>query len=182
MKRRLLAAVAASAMIIAAVVPSTAMAAAPVRHFQRVPLAKIDPAFKPWLADPSHKVTAVLQLSDDPALAVPGLTKAQQRTKAGTLRANQGKLDGSIKADGGRVVGRYQYAYNGIKVQATGPQLTRLAALPGVVAVKPVRTYTRDNVNAIPYIQAPAAWQYNGATGAGETIALIDFGHRLHPC
>ena len=61
-------------------------------------------------------------------------------------------------------------------MRATGAHLAELAALPGVVAVRPLRTYTPDNLNAVPYVGAPTAWQYSGATGAGETIAVIDTG------
>ena len=70
-------------------------------------------------------------MADDPALAVAGLSKAQQKTRANTLRTRQQGLDGKIKAAGGKVTGRYQYAYNGVRVQAKATKLAALAALPG---------------------------------------------------
>jgi len=176
MYRRLLAALAASAMLVAAVVPATALADSPTRHIQRAELAKIDPSFRPYMADSKRQVTVVLQLAADPALAVAGLTKDQQRTRAGEIRTGQNALDGRISKAGGRVQARYQYAYNGIKVKASGSHLAALAAIPGVVAIRPLRTYELTNANAVPYIGAPTAWQTGGATGAGETIAVIDSG------
>jgi minor extracellular serine protease Vpr len=176
MYRRLLAALAASAVLVAAVVPATAFAAPPSRQIQRAELAKIDPSFKPYLADASRQVTVVLQLSGTPALGVAGLTKTQERAHAAKLRTGQGRLDAGIRAAGGRVQGRYQYAYNGIKVRVTSKSLTKLAALPGVVAIRPLRAYTPSNTTAVPYIGAPAAWQDAGVTGAGQTIAVIDTG------
>lgn len=179
--RRLVIALATVSLLLGAL-PSAATAAGPtaaggpVRHIQRVDLQKIDPSFRPYLADANRQLTVVLQLAADPAVVIPGLTNAQRRTKASQLRATQGALDGSIKALGGKVRDRFQYAYNGIKVQTTGNRLASLAALPGVIAVRRLQTYTPDNINAVPYIGAPAAWQTGGATGAGQTIAIIDTG------
>jgi subtilisin family serine protease len=175
-RKRLAVALAASAMIVAVAMPTGAVAATPTRQIGRATIGKIDPSFRPFLGDSKRQVTAVLQLSGDPAVAVPGLTKAQQKTHAASIRSSQAAIEKSVKADGGRVVARYQYAYNGIKVRATGAQLAKMAQLSGVVAVRSLPTYKVDNVNAVPYIGAPAAWTDAGATGAGETVAVIDTG------
>jgi subtilisin family serine protease len=176
MYRRLLAALAASAVLVAGVIPATALADSPTRQIQHAELGKIDPSFRPYLADAKRQVTVVLQLAADPALEVVGLTKTEQRTRANEMKTEQKGLDGKIRAAGGRVEGRYQYAYNGIKVKAAGTRLAALAAIPGVVAIRPLRTYERTNANGVPYIGALAAWQAGGATGAGQTIAVIDTG------
>jgi len=175
-RRSFAVALAASAMVVAAALPSTVAAAAPTRHYAQPKVGAIDPAFRPFLADSSRQVTAVLELSGDPAVAVPGLTKSQQRSHAGSMRTAQSAVERSVRTAGGRVIARYQYAYNGIKVRATGMQLAKMASLPGVVAVRSLPTYTLDNVIGVPYIGAPGAWQYSGATGAGETVAVIDSG------
>ena len=153
-----------------------AVATGPSRHLDLKTLGKIDPSFRPLLADTNRPVTVVLQLGDQPASAVPGLTNAQRRQRANALKTDQTKLDARIKSSGGRVLDRFQYAYNGIKVQTTASHLTALAGLPGVVAVRGLKTYTPDNINAVPYVGAPVAWQTGGATGKGETIAVIDTG------
>ena len=179
MNRRLLAAFAGSAVLVATVLPSTAFAADPPQRGQRVSpakLAEIDPSFRPYLADAKRQLTVVLQLADDPASRSTGSSKAQQKTRAGTLRTRQQGMDKAIKAAGGKVTGRYQYAYNGVRVRAAGKRLSDLAAIKGVVAIRPLKTYTIDNTNAVPYVAAPTAWQANGATGDGVTIAVIDTG------
>jgi minor extracellular serine protease Vpr len=175
MNRRLLAALAGSAVIVATLAPVTTLAAGPDSRVERVNLDKIDPSFRPYLADTGRPVTVVLQLQGRSALAAGG-SKAQQREAAGTIKTRQRTLDKQIKAAGGTVTGRYQYAYNGVRVRAKGATLAKLAALPGVVAVRPLKTYTIDNTNAVSYVGAPAVWQATGSTGAGVTIAVIDSG------
>ncbi len=173
-RRRIAVTLAASAMVVAAALPTPSAAAEPTRHFGRADIGTIDPAFRPFLADSSRQVTAVLELSGDPAIEAG--SAGQQQTRAHTLRTAQGAVEKSVRGTGGRVMASYQYAYNGIKVRATGRQLAAMAALPGVVAVRSLPTYTVDNTNGVPYIGAPAAWQDYGATGAGETVAVIDTG------
>jgi minor extracellular serine protease Vpr len=175
MNRRLLVAVAGAATLAASLVAGPVMAAGPTRP-EGVKLADIDPSFRPYLADEGRKVTVVLQLEGAPVVASGASSSGQARTLAAGLRSKQRALDGRIKAAGGRITGRYQYAYNGIRVSTSGKGVTRLAALPGVVAIRPLRVYTLQNANAIPYVNAPTAWEANGATGAGVTIAVIDGG------
>jgi minor extracellular serine protease Vpr len=173
--KRLVLLLAVPALLVAAFAPA-ASAAEPSRQIQRADLAKIDPSFRPFLADANRQVTVVLELSDDPALAVPDLSDTQRRSHAKALRTEQGKLDAKIKGTGGRILDRYQYAYNGIKVRVRGNGIAALADLPGVVAVRRLQTYKPDNVIAVPYVGAPSAWSNGGATGAGQTIAVIDTG------
>ncbi len=176
MNRRLVATLAASAVLVVGMFPATAAAGGPVKTIDKSAYGKIDPAFRPFLADANRPVTVVLEMSGAAALTVPGLDAVGKRDHAKTLRSAQGAIDGGIKAAGGKVIARYQYSFDGIKVRAAGAKLAQLAALPGVVAVRALRTYTRDNVNGVPYIGAPSAWQYSGATGVGQTVAVIDTG------
>jgi hypothetical protein len=44
-------------------------------------------------------------------------------------------------------------------VRATPDQIASFATLPGVVAVKGVRTYHLDNAHSVPFIGAPQVWQ-----------------------
>ena len=173
--KRLVSALAIGCLLLG-LAPAT-LAAGPTRHFERVDrsLDKIDPSFRPMLADTTRKVTVIVQLDAQPAVAFSTAT-ADRRAHAKALRSSQGRLDARISKLGGKVLDRYQYAYNGIKVRVTGAQLARLAKLPGVVGIRRVQTYKPTNVNAIPYVGAPSAWQTSGATGAGTTIAIVDTG------
>lgn len=175
-RRRFAVSIAASALMAVAVLPGPVAAAGPARHFQRADIGTIDPSFRPLLADSTRQVTAVLQMSGAPATGQAGQTGSQERARANTLRAAQASVEKSVRSMGARVMAHYEYAYNGVKVRATGSQLAKMATLPGVVAIRSLPTYRVDNTNGVPYIGAPAAWQDYGATGAGETVAVIDTG------
>ncbi len=141
---------------------------------------KIDTKVLAAMRDPNKQVMVIVQLKGDPVAvreATAGRTfSAAEKTSIRTsLKAPQAALAARIKSVGGRVIGTMQDAYNGIQVFIKASQVSKLAALPGVVKVHAVTTYTRDNVNAIPYVQAPAAWA-DGLTGSTEWIAVIDTG------
>src|SRR5690349_5676849 len=92
------------------------------------------------------------------------------------LADQQARLHGSLAAAGASVVGEMQDAYNGIHVTVSQRNLAQLASLPGVVAVHGVQSFTPDNTNAIPFINADTEWQNSGFTGQGVKIASLDTG------
>ena len=175
MNRRVLAGLAASALIVLTVAPAAVAADPQTRQFERLDVSKIDPQLTPRLLS-TEPVTVMLQLKGQPAAARKDLSKAQQKAVATSLEKAQKKLDSSIKKLGGSVQGRYQSAYNGIKVRIPARTVVGLASLPGVEAVRGVRTYSVDNAHSVPFIGTPAAWEDLGVTGAGETVAVIDTG------
>ena len=79
--KRLVTLSAAGALLLMVLAP-TALAAGPTRHLRQVDIGKIDPSFRPFLADPSRTVTVVLQLAGDPAISGQGLTRAQRTSEA----------------------------------------------------------------------------------------------------
>lgn len=176
MNRRLLTAVGATALLIGSALPAatTAASPAPSRQFTRLDVSRIDPSIGPAMLA-NRTVTVMVQLKGKQATHGKA-TKAQQVAAAKTLKATQDKLRPAIVRAGGKVLGQYQYAYNGIKVRIAGRAVAALAVLPGVVGVRSVPTYTIDNANSVPFTGAPAAWTDLGVTGAGETIAVIDTG------
>ncbi|MES2210332.1 MAG: S8 family serine peptidase [Chloroflexota bacterium] len=173
--KRLSVMLAVTALLVGILAP-TAQGADPKRQFKRIDISKIDPSFRPFMADAARKLTVVVELAGDPANAVAGLTGKQRETHAKALKGGQSSVEASIKRLGGKVLDDYQYAYNGIKVQTSASKLAALAALPGVTGIRALRTYKLDNVNAVPYIGVPGVWQFSGETGAGQTIAVIDTG------
>jgi subtilisin family serine protease len=175
MHRRLLVAVGAAALITVGSLPITALAAGPVGPSQRIDVSKIDPAFQPMMTDTERSVTVVLELAASPALRA-GTTRAAQQAAASTLRTAQKSIASAVNRTCAKVTARYQYAYNGLRVRTTIGQLAKLAAIPGVVAVRPVRVHERTNVNGVPAIGAPATWEGAGATGDGVIIAVLDTG------
>ena len=89
MNRRLLA-VAASAVLVAMLMPATAIAAAPIRKFERLDVSKIDPKLGPAMLA-NKPITVMVQLKG--AAATNGKSsKAQQVATAKTLKASQDNL------------------------------------------------------------------------------------------
>jgi len=127
--------------------------------------------------------TVVLKMAGDPVAVVrsrtPGkqLAEPQRQSIERDLRSRQDSIVPSIQRMGGTVLGQFQHAINGIKVRGTPEQIRALAALPGVVEVKGVRTYHLDNAESVPFIGAPQAWQGPpGLHGEHVRIAVIDTG------
>lgn len=176
MNRRLLTAVGATALLLGSALPAATIAASPDVHraFTRLDVSKIDPSISPAILS-NKPVTVMVQLKG--AAAITGkASKANQIASARTLKAAQDRLKPTIMRAGGQVLGQYQYAYNGLKVRIAGRGVAALAAMPGVVGIGSIPTYTIDNVESVPFIGAPAAWTDLGVTGAGQTIASIDTG------
>ena len=126
-------------------------------------------------------VTVVVQLAGDSVAEHQGyagrkLERGEKDRIKGSLKSQQDGLRGSIESLGGTVVANYQAAYNGIKVRIAADRTKELAALPGVVAVRPLQLMKPDNVRGIPLIGTPAVWQSLGLHGEGVKIAIIDTG------
>jgi len=105
----------------------------------------------------------------------PQLSTDQQRAYARQLDTRQNALLAQIAALGGREIGRVRKAHNAIAVRIDASRLPEIAALPGVRAVRPVRTYSVDLSTTVPYIGA-AAVQAAGIDGTGVKVAVLDSG------
>jgi minor extracellular serine protease Vpr len=126
-------------------------------------------------------VTVVVQLAGDSvaeqqANAGRKLDRSEKDQIKGQLKSQQDGLRGSIESLGGDVIANYQVAYNGMKVRIAADRMKELAALPGVVAVRPLQLVKPQNVRSIPFIGTPAVWQGLGLHGEGVKIAIIDTG------
>jgi subtilisin family serine protease len=132
----------------------------------------------------NKQVAAVLQLSGAPVAVRDAkakkhgarLTRTQKYAIRLQLRARQNALHSQLAKAGAKIVGQMQDAYNGIQVVVPQKNLAQLATLPGVTAVRGVPTFKPANINGVPFIGAPQAWQNTGATGAGVKVASIDTG------
>src|SRR5213596_2842665 len=126
-------------------------------------------------------VTVVVQLAGDSvaeqqANAGRRLDRDEKERIKSQLKSQHDGLRGSIESLGGTVIANYRVAYNGIKVRIAGDRVKELAALPGVVAVRPLQLMKPDNLLGIPLIGTPAVWQSLGLHGEGVKIAIIDTG------
>ena len=66
------------------------------------------------------------------------------------LRQVQAPIEDAVRARGGAVLGRFQSAYNGVKIRMAADRARELLAVPGVVALHPVRVYRPDNTHGVP--------------------------------
>jgi subtilisin family serine protease len=129
-----------------------------------------------------REVTVFVELGGQPvALAQRDAGRKLSPTEKAAIRANlrneQAAVRPGLERAGARIVGEYQVAINGFKVQAKGTALADIAAVPGVQAIRELALIQPDHVKSMPFIGAPTAW--NGAAGfRGEdiTIAVIDSG------
>jgi len=98
-----------------------------------------------------------------------------------------GLLEAGAKAVGRALSPRFRfhYALNGMSIRLTSAEAQRLAALPGVLSVQPVRYFRPDvgmpaaagDTNASrAWVNAPTVWQLptNGTDNEGEGVVLAD--------
>jgi len=140
----------------------------------------IKPAWTP-LGVGKQPVTVVMQLAADPVAVRQGnagrkLERREKEDIKSQLRGAQSTLHSHIRGMGGTVLANYQSAYNGIKVRIAADRVGQLAALPGVVAVRPLWPIKPDNIHGVPAIGAPAVWQSLGLHGEGVKVGIIDTG------
>jgi minor extracellular serine protease Vpr len=128
-------------------------------------------------------LTVILKLAGDPVAVARGraprkrLSAASEQSIVRARRTQQDALTPLIQAHGVKILAKLQYAINGIKVSGTADQIAKLAELPGVVAVKPVRIYTLDNATSVPFLGTPTVWQGPPALhGEHIRVAVIDTG------
>ncbi len=188
MNRRLLTAIGAAILLISAMLPATAVAKSPTRTWERVDrsaLGKIDPDLvKQMLGGGKRSATVMLQLAADPVAvraadaqaAGAALTKADKQAIRREVKRSQDALKAQIASAGATFQRQYQDAYNGMRVRVSVRNLPKLATLPGVVAIRPIRVRHKTLTTAVPFTGVPAAWGDYGYTGKGVKIAIIDSG------
>jgi subtilisin family serine protease len=163
-----------------------AHAAGPADRFTRVPVnpdaspnAKL--VFTP-LGVGNAMTTVVVELAGDPvtvaqAKAAAAFTKGQKEQLRDQLRATQIPVENELRARGGRVLGNYQHAYNGVKVRIEAGKARELKSIPGVLAVHPLQLFKPDNTHGVPLVGGPAVWGGSPAFhGEGIKVAIIDTG------
>lgn len=104
------------------------------------------------------------------------LSPAAQRHRA-RLRSEQAAARARVQQAEGSVSGAVENVQNALVVEIDDAKAARLAALPGVRKVYPVRTFRMMLDHATALHKVPVAWsQTGGGAGAGIKIAIIDSG------
>src|SRR6185295_7967992 len=154
--------------------------AAPSRHFAKAPAGSV--VTEVPLGMSNAMTTFVVQMSGDPVTVVEAdaatpLTADQKRSHRDELRNRQNTAETQIRKLGGKVVGKYQSTYNGMKITIQARKAPELLSIPNVVGVHRLQQMQPDNVRGIPAIGAPAAWDGTaGFHGEGIKIGIIDTG------
>jgi subtilisin family serine protease len=140
----------------------------------------------PMAGGPRRTVTVFVELDGDPtAVMASGRRGVRLADAAPTTRAvaarlvrQQDALMEPMAALGGEVLARFTRVANGLRIRIPEDQLARLAALPGVRRVQPVRLYHRHLTTSTPFVGAPVVWATptTGVDGRGLKIGIIDSG------
>src|SRR2546422_3673880 len=129
-------------------------------------------------------IQVVVRLTDAPLAAAQGrnakkgggnLNAAQQRDYVVQLGQKQDTLLAQIRSLGGRDSGKLTKALNAVVVTVPASLVPAVAALPGVLTVRPLHDYQLDLSQTVPYIGA-AAVQSAGVNGTGVRVAVLDTG------
>lgn len=144
----------------------------------------------PLLGQPLIPNRYILELSSQPVgpsagrAGRSGLHTAAAERQRLAVRAQQDAVRAAVERMHGRVAGRIENTGNLLLVRVPDAQAASLAAIPGVVAVRPVRAFHLLLDHALALHHAIDAWNQVGPSnaGAGIKIAMIDTGIDIgHP-
>ena len=132
----------------------------------------------------SGSVDIVVQLSEAPLALANGenshrlggvMNRNEQIAHSAKVHEQQDGLLSKIVALGGTEIGRVRIAYNAAIVRVDASKLEAVAALPGVMTVRPVGEYKLSLSETVPYIGASVV-QAVGLDGIGVIVAVLDSG------
>lgn len=152
---------------------------AAIDRFERLDSAS-STTYRPLALDGDRTVHVMLELRGDPvavARSRGSSTNAQRTAYARGLERTQDRVASEVRARGGSVESRLQYAYNGLRVRAKASDVAALAQLQDVEAVHAIPQHQPTNADSVPYLGVPSeVWDDLGYTGDGVSIAVIDTG------
>ncbi len=107
--------------------------------------------------------------------ATDDVLKAQLNSHKQLLQSKQASAMSSLAGLGASELGRVYVSHNALAVKVDAARLKDIAALPGVVAVRPVRHYELMLGETVTYVGGRAA-QAAGKDGTGVRVAVLDSG------
>lgn len=156
---------------------------APARFRQVDSAAAVVPNALRRLRQGSERVRVVVVMAGDSTADVRArsadhsISVHEHRLIAQRSNEERAALEPAIHSHGGRVLGHFHDAINGVKIEIARDKIPSIAALPGVASVVPVMRHRLHNAVSVPFIGAPAVWQASpGFRGEGIKIAVIDSG------
>ncbi len=115
-----------------------------------------------------------VRAADRKATDAPQVRQAMLSQRA-AIRAQQDGAASRLAAMGARELARAKVAHNAIAVRVPASQIAAIAAMDGVVRVRPVVNYQLDLSETVPYIGGTAV-QNLGVDGTGVKVAVLDSG------
>ena len=190
MNRRILAATAAIAVLLAGVLPGAVLARDPGPAARRLPDAikslKLDKTVQ--RADLKTKIHRALvsakgdqrvlvRLKAAPSSTVASDGRAAEMAQVGRIKVQQKAFIASVKRldAGAKVLGQTSRATNIVALRVNASKLDALAKDPDVVSIQPVVDYKKALSETVPYIGATAV-QAKGFDGKGIRVGIIDSG------
>ena len=149
-----------------------------------LPDGPVSVEISPLLSQVSGEIEVWVQLVDAPLAVAHGrnakqqggqLNPAQQRAYLAQLAQKQDDLANQVLALGGRELGRVSKAHNAVAVAIDASQIAAVAALPNVLAIRPVINYELALEDVRQHIGAVDA-ETAGFDGTGVTVAVLDSG------
>jgi minor extracellular serine protease Vpr len=178
----------AAAALPAQAVPATAASPRTVIDVSALRVPAAERTREKYVARKDRTMTVFARLEGDSvaSFAGNGFKQAQRAGAAVVSREAQQAQNRQIAAQqtrfvalaaplGAREIARVSRAANGVILTVKASDVVKLAALPGVLSVRPVVNYSMDLAETVPYIGAKAT-QDSGVTGAGVTVAVLDSG------
>lgn len=107
--------------------------------------------------------------------AEPQVIRTAMAAQKQVVLAQQADYGRRLTALGGRELGRATVAHNAIAISVDASRLPAIAALPGVLRVRPVVHHQLDLSETVPYVGG-AAVQAAGFDGTGVRVAVMDSG------
>ncbi len=183
MKHRSIAALAASAALVAMLLPATTIAQQPTGVGRGADKFSTDGIY-------------IVQMVDQPVVAYTGGVKGLTATapkqgqkidpNSAAVTAYAGYLNGkhaaALLAAGGKKLYDYDYSYNGFAAKLTAAQANKIASLKDVMAVSPDEVRTMDTSSTPTFLKLDAEgglWDQLGGVGKagdGIIIGVIDSG------
>lgn len=172
------------ALGVASAVPSTLADLLSARGVETIDLeSELETRFGSWRTGLDETVLVMVKLEGEPVAAAQAdvlpqkLTPNQKDALKQTLRARQDALKPEIERLGGTVVGQYQVAYNGLKIEIPRSRLASLATVSRVVDLSPIGAWVPAHTASVPLIGAPSVWAGTpNFRGEGIKLAIIDTG------
>jgi subtilisin family serine protease len=101
--------------------------------------------------------------------------RAAMSAQRSAIRAQHAEASARLAGLGASELARVSVAHNAVAVRVDAAQLGSIAAMPGVVRVRPVINYELHLAETVPYVGG-AALQAAGFDGTGVRVAVLDSG------